>query len=462
MSTTFDPTATSTAAYLSRPPRTDLSHIPGKYGPPIIGSLLPVMKDARGFQDRHIQRHGQLARMSLGEVKGILVTHPDHLQQVFLDPHENYSSTMGYEGALTRLFGGSLIVQDFSMHKASRRMFQTGFKRAALEGYVDIMNPTICENISDWHLRPDFRYVQAARELLIDIGARVFFGVSSDREQLQYMAHLFYEMAHVGMMSLLRVNLPGTKYWRGQRAKEKMYDLIRGYIKERRANPGTDLTSLLVNDRDDDGNFWPEDVLLPHLNLLLFAAHDTTAGATSHLLMHLAKPENQELQEKLRQEAFDLGTNNPTLEDLDVYEGMEHAVLESLRLHPTVTANLRRTTKDVRLGDRDIPADTVLFNMPHWAQLHPGYWTEPNRFDPDRFSEARKEHKRHSFQYFPFGGGAHKCLGMHLALMNAKLILHHSLRKYRFELQQGYDCRCVALPLPFPSKDLPLIVTKID
>ncbi len=389
------------------------------------------------------------------------MTHPDHLRQVFTDPGENFSSAMGYDGNVSAIYGGSIITQDFGRHKASRRVFQTAFKRSALEGYVDIMNPTIQENIADWAEQRDFRYTTASRKILIDVGARVFFGVESDGEEIRQIAHLFHEMNHVGLMALVHWNIPGSKYWRGQRAKARMEQLIINFIRARREQPGKDLTSILAAERDEDGELWSEELLLPHLNLLLFAAHDTTAGATSHLMMYLSQPENQHLQEKLRQQAFDLGIENPSLADLDGLTDMDNAVLEATRLHPAVATIMRRTTRDVRLGDRDIPADTMLMNMSHWAHRSEEFWTNPETFDPDRFNEERREHKGHSFQFLPFGGGAHKCIGMHVALMNAKLILHHTLRKYRFELQPGYDCRCDVLPLPFPTKNLPLKVTAL-
>lgn len=461
MATSFNPAVAGDEEYLQRPVCTDLKHMPGNFGIPVLGHLPVVMKDVHGFQQRHVERFGQLARMSMGIFPGVLVTHPDHLKQVFTDSGENFSSAMGYEGNVSHLYGGSIITQDFSHHKASRRIFQTSFKRSALEGYVDIMNPTIVENIADWADQRDFRYVSHAKQILIDVGARVFFGTQPDGEEIRQIAHLFHEMNEVGLMAIMHRNIPGSKYWRGQRAKRKMEALIRAIIIERRARPGNDLTSILAAERDEDGELWPVDVLVPHLNVLLFAAHDTTAGATSHLLMYLAKPENLHLQEKLREQAFAMGKENPSLDDLDVYVDMENAVLESLRLHPAVTTIMRRTTRDVRIGDRDIPADTMLFNMSHWIHRHPDYWSNPQAFDPDRFSEARREHKKDSFQFLPFGGGAHKCVGMHVALMNAKLILHHILRRYRFSLQPGYDCKCGVLPLPFPNRGLPLVVTPV-
>ena len=461
MAASFNPALAGNDAYLERPVRKDLSHIPGSNGIPVLGNLPAVLKDLDGFQKKQIARYGQLSRINMGIFPGVMVTHPDHLRQVFTDPDENFSSAMGYEGNVSNLYGGSIITQDFSVHKASRRVFQTAFKRSALEGYVEIMNPTIEENIQDWADQSDFRYVVGARKILIDVGARVFFGTRPDGEEIRRIAHLFHEMNHVGLMAVTQWNIPGTKYWRGQRAKREMEAMIMDVIQERRRNPGNDLTSILANERDENGELWDAEFLLPHLNVLLFAAHDTTAGATSHMLMYLAKPEYQHIQEKLREQAFAMDVENPTLADLDGLEDMENATLEALRLHPAVATIMRRTTRDVRIGDRDIPADTMLFNMSQWAHRNPEFWSNPLAYDPDRFGPDRQEHKGHSFQFLPFGGGAHKCIGMHFALMNAKLILIHTLRKYRFELQPGYDCKCDVLPLPFPTKDLPLKVTAV-
>ena len=54
----------------------------------------------------------------------------------------------------------------------------------------------------------------------------------------------------------------------------------------------------------------------------------------------------------------------------------------------------------------------------------------------------------------------HKCLGMHYAYLNGKIVLYQILRK--FKLQAGYDCRCDVIPMPFPTENLPLKVTKLS
>jgi cytochrome P450 len=262
------------------------------------------------------------------------------------------------------------------------------------------------------------------------------------------------------MMALVNVNLPGFKYHAGLQGKKEIEEIIVEIIRKRRKNPGKDLTSILCQERDENGELWPEDVLVPHLSILLFAAHDTTVGATSCLMMYLADPKYQHLQERLRQTILDSGIENPTLDDLNNYQELEWAVFEALRLHPSAGLTTRRTTHEVKIGEHMIPAHTILFIMTGWVHRSEDYWTKPDEFDYERFSPERKEHKNHPFCYVPFGGGAHKCIGLHVAMMNAKLILHHILKNYQFDFVKGYEPKATPLPLPMPDKKLPLKVTR--
>jgi cytochrome P450 len=85
----------------------------------------------------------------------------------------------------------------------------------------------------------------------------------------------------------------------------------------------------------------------------------------------------------------------------------------------------------------------------------PALWTDPDRFDPDRFSPERAEDRGHRYAWAPFGGGAHKCLGMHFATMQAKLFIREILRGHRIEAQHSRT-RWQMAPIPKPACDLPV------
>ncbi len=103
----------------------------------------------------------------------------------------------------------------------------------------------------------------------------------------------------------------------------------------------------------------------------------------------------------------------------------------------------------------------MLFMVPGFNHRMPQFWSDPETFDPERFSEERQEHRRHKFQFMPFGGGAHKCIGMNFAQMNAKLFMHQLLRQYRIRLRPGYKMGSQILPTPCPPQGLPLLIEKL-
>ena len=92
----------------------------------------------------------------------------------------------------------------------------------------------------------------------------------------------------------------------------------------------------------------------------------------------------------------------------------------------------------------------------------PARWSAPDRFDPLRFTpEAVK--RRHKYAWVPFGGGAHMCLGLHFAYMQAKILLFHMLRRYRIEpIRPGYSTDFQIMPLTKPKDGLPVRLRRVD
>ena len=89
------------------------------------------------------------------------------------------------------------------------------------------------------------------------------------------------------------------------------------------------------------------------------------------------------------------------------------------------------------------------------------HWDDPEKFDPERFSPERAEHKRHPFQFIPFGGGAHKCIGIHFAGMMVKSFMHQMLLKYEWKISADYNPQHQIFPMPKQKDDLPLVLKSL-
>lgn len=108
---------------------------------------------------------------------------------------------------------------------------------------------------------------------------------------------------------------------------------------------------------------------------------------------------------------------------------------ETLRLYPPAVMMTRKVSRNVKLGNLDIPANTQVY-LPMTAIHHdPQIWGEDaNDFNPLRFKEPRK----HLASFFPFGLGPRICVGQNLAVVEAKIALSMIVQHYSFELSSTY------------------------
>jgi cytochrome P450 len=438
----------------------DLSHIPGTNGPPFVGNLPRMVKDFHGTVEKQYQKYGEVSRLGMGFVhKGLLILGPDNYKRMLLDQERNFSAKMGYAGSLGPFYGGGLLTRDYDEHRHHRRVFQTSFKNDAMRGYADMMNPIMATHLEQWSKESSFLFFPHIKEVLLDVAASIFFGIDDLGDDGKKLNQALTDISEKGMMGIVQVDLPGFKFHQGMNAKRYACKFIIDLIPERRAGAGKDFMSYMVKEKNDDGEYFSDQELAEHLAFLMFAAHDTTTSALSHLVMLLGQ--HPEIQNKVREELAGIGKDYLEYEDLDNLPYFEQAFYESLRLYPSVSMMTRRTIRECEMGGFRIPANTVLMLPPRFNHTMEQWWDEPKKFDPDRFGPERLEHKRHPFMFHPFGGGAHKCIGMHFAVMNAKCFMHQFLRRYEFKTPPNYNPWMHVVPMPRPGDFLPLELKKL-
>jgi cytochrome P450 len=438
-------------SYLSRPDAKDLDHIPGTDGFPYFGEGLRTIWGLENLLDDHYKKWGEVSRVKLLHQRGILVMGTENYGKIFLDKDQNFSTEMGFAESIGQFYKGGILMKDFGDHKFLRRMMQTAFKNAAMKNYVGMMNPIMQQHIDEWDKVSRFEFFPHIKETLLEVGAKVFIGAEAG-EDTRKMNKAFLDI-NDGLMGQIRRELPGTKYAKGKKGERYLRGYFSEQIKIRRSGDGTDMLSFMCREKTDDGEYFPDDLIIPQGSFLLFAAHDTTTSVLNHMVYYSAM--HPEWQQKMREESLALGKDYLDYEDLDKMEVMDRVFHEALRLRPSVAFFARRTINECEMGGHRIPKDTMVFLSPLHNHRDPQYWTNPDKFDPDRFLPERAEHKNHSFCYHPFGGGAHKCIGMHFANMLAKTFMHQLLMKYEYSLPENFKTPFVWVPLPKPSS-LPL------
>jgi cytochrome P450 len=190
-----------------------------------------------------------------------------------------------------------------------------------------------------------------------------------------------------------------------------------------------------------------------HMNFFMLAAHDTLTSSLTAFVHRLAA--NAEWQPAIRDElaARDNAGNPLSYDDLEQLPLTEMAFKEALRMTPPLAMIPRRTNRDCEFKGFKIPAHTMVRLRPLHTHYMDDIWPEPERYDPERFSEAASR-GRHRFAFVPFGGGAHMCLGLNFAYMQAKCFASHFMRNFRVTLEGGYEPHWDMAAIPQPRDGL--------
>ncbi|MEH6583642.1 MAG: cytochrome P450 [Halioglobus sp.] len=433
-------------------PNPNLDHLPGDYGLPLFGHTWGLLTNGPKLSQEMVSRYGNVYRSSALFQRSIGLVGPDAAQFVLLDPEKKFIARPAWNGILGGLFDNGLLLRDLEDHRQHRRALQQAFKKPVLESYCGTLNQFLGDGIAAWPVDHYFDFYPAIKKLLLDNAIESFFGADPDRD-VAPLNTAFIDMLNA-TMALVRRPLPGTAWRRGVKGREVLKAYLGSQLSARRANPGNDFFSSLCTAAEEDETALGDEDIIDHLIFLLFAAHDTTSSTLSSMVKILGK--HPQWQHRLAAEFDALPSDQLQISDFQKLPETDWFFKETLRMHPPVPAIVRRLTKESVFAGHTLPANSAVFIQIRYLHYMEEYWPRPHEFDPERWSPQREEHKQHSFQWLPFGGGAHKCLGLHFAEMQTKIFLFHLLRKYRIELDPNHHSQVRYVPMEIPKNGLPV------
>ncbi|XP_037945529.1 probable cytochrome P450 6w1 [Teleopsis dalmanni] len=195
------------------------------------------------------------------------------------------------------------------------------------------------------------------------------------------------------------------------------------------------------------------DYLVAQAAIFQTAGSETSSFSMAFALYELAL--QPELQDRLRteiKEAFERGDGHISYELIHELTYLAQVIDETLRKYP-VLGFLERECTAAESGyslqpfnEFAVPAGMPVYISALGVHRDEKYWPDPDKFDPERFSPAQRD-KINWDAYMPFGAGPHNCLGMRIALLQAKLGLICLLKKHRVVVSER-----TAIPIQFDPK----------
>ena len=391
--------------------------------------------------------HGDLVRYHLGPVVVHGVSSPELAEEVLTDGA--VYGKLGPDNPLRLVLGtGLLTSSDHESWLRNRRMMQPIFHRQSIAGLFDKMvacSEDMVRHLADHYRAGDvFDLHKEMMRVTLDIVSQCMFSadVMDDLDRLGPHAvdiavnHAFQRLQNPFSLPA-HWPTPSNRRFRG--VMKAIDDLMYGLIAERRTGgePKHDLLDMLLEARDAETGQGMSDTELRDEIITMFAAgHETTAITLTWTWYLLSQ--HPEILRKVQMEVDSaLDGRPPTLADLPRMPYTLQVFEESMRLYPSAPIIPRLTGCETLLGGYHLPARSrVLVNLFN-VHRHPRFWTDPERFNPDRFAPENKK-AVHRFAYIPFGAGPHQCIGKHFALLEAHLLLALLAQRYEFRHLPGH------------------------
>jgi cytochrome P450 len=450
----------SSALPFTPPKRNTLTHIPGDEGWPLIGKTLEVLADPKGQVERMHAKYGPVYRSHLFGETSLSLLGPEANELVLFDQAKQFSSTHGWGRILGLLFPRGLMLLDFEEHRLHRRALSVAFKSGPMKSYLTSLDAGIAARVGQWKARPGpMLFYPAMKQLTLDLAATSFLGADIGPE-VDEVTKAFVDMV-AASVAVIRKPLPGTQMGRGVKGRKRIVAYFSEQIPIRREKGGEDLFSQLCQATHEDGALLSTQDIVDHMSFLMMAAHDTLTSSLTSFVGELAA--NPEWQQKLRDEvgAPGIAADQPTsFDNLEAMPLSEMAFKEALRLKPPVPSMPRRAVRDLTFKGFAIPAGTMVGVNPLFTHHMAEIWPYPEKFDPMRFTDEAQRN-RHRFAWVPFGGGAHMCLGLHFAYMQAKCFARHFLQNLSVSLEPGYRPDWQMWPIPKPRDGLKVVLKPV-
>ena len=355
---------------------------------------------------------------------GVYVADPEGIRQLFTGDQSDLHAGEANEPLSPILGKRSVLILDGEEHMRQRKLLLPPFQGAAVAEWRSVIREVAEAEVAEWPTGGEVVVRERMRTLTFDVICRAVFGVA-ERARVQRLREALLAVVDTTSVVFfaegMRRDLGPWSPWGKFKRRLAVADaLIYEEIERRRREPElperSDVLSVLLRARDENGEPMTNVELRDELMTMLAAGHETTATGLAW--------------------AFDLLLHNPaTLARLrDELDGGDDAYLdavvtESLRLRPVIDAAERTIKAPRTIAGWDLPAGIRVY--PAIAVVHRREDLYPNAraFRPERFLDEGAK----SYTWLPFGGGIRRCIGAALAQAEMAEVLRVVLDRVELE-----------------------------
>ena len=390
------------------------------------------------FQQRQIEfvfasrrQHGEVFQVR-GMIAGdpVITSHPDHVRSIFTAKPALVPSLTA-ESPLRPIVGPkSVLTANGPRHLRQRKLLLPPFHGEAIARYSELIAAATDREIDRWPVGEVFPLAPRMQAITLDVIMAGIFGIEGRppkgspedrlRRAIRWLAEASTKpLAQVGELQNRGRDEPvGMTRLAMAQLDKPTYKIIAQRRGADDLGERTDIMSLLLRARTEEGEALTDGELRDELLTLVLAGFETTANSLSWAWERLVRTPHA--HDALRH-AVRTGQ--------DAAEHVEATIVEAMRSRPVIPIIGRRPTVPWQLGEVGVPAGSPIsmsvLLVHHREDLYP----DPFAFRPERWLT----HKPGTYEWLPFGGGTRRCLGAALAMAEQRVVLETMARRLELE-----------------------------
>lgn len=406
-------------------------------GYPLIGHTIEFVREPVALMRRAQQTLGDVFRFRIVGQEFTVVAGPENHDKYFRAAETQLSAKEVYKFTVPIFGKGIAYDAEPQIMDEQLGFLYPALREDRLRTYIEKMEEETRLFIKSWGAEGELDLYERMNELTTYIASRTLVAEEIRHTASAEFAAAYHDLqAGINAIGFFAPHAPVPSNLRRDRARKQIVKILEKVLNERRQSgrKEEDFMQTLLESRYKDGKALTDHEIIGLLVTGLFAGQHTSAvlGTWAGLELmqhrHVLPPilaELEQLYGKGEQITFDTLKRSLVL---------ERAINEAERMHPPLIMLVRKVLQDIEIGGYLLPKGTLAMVSPALSHTLWRVFRNPESYDPDRFAPPREESKKHPYTLIAFGGGKHRCVGLHFAYLQIKAIWSVLLREYDFEL----------------------------
>ncbi|XP_046467757.1 cytochrome P450 4C1-like isoform X1 [Neodiprion pinetum] len=436
--------------------------IPGPPALPLIGNALKFACNGDELLNRIIEvsrPYDNPFRVWMGPKLVVVVKNPRDVEVVM---NSKITSHKPYEYRfLASYLGPGIVTESGSIHRAHRKVIMPLVSGKSLNAYIDCFDRQsrrCVECLAGKVGEGEFDVMHYMDDCTLDMVLETVMGTPGTAQHGGYKGLInccatAIALAHERTMKvwlypdwLYTRTTSGRQFASAMGVLQKFAATLVARKKNVRHEPkidndGSDKLRTAVLDQliahNDETDEMDDTRLRDAISNIWMPAQDPTALSCSFLFMMLGM--HPEVQDKVRAEVNEIvGNEDMTMEKISRLTYLESVIKETIRLFPVGPVILRESTADFEFETCSVPKGCTLAVILYEIHRDPKYWTDPEKFNPDRFTPENSAN-RHPYAFIPFSGGMRGCVGRQYAMVLVKTLAARIVQKYKIGCDGSLD-----------------------